>query len=83
MNKKWAYLLTLLLACGMGFAQKPASSNDQQVENQLGNQKDEPPMLGIHWAKGFNPARASKTRTNMVFHNGEIMPSASVHAIFW
>jgi hypothetical protein len=79
---KWICLLTLWLACITLFAQESVNSKDQQVENQLGNQQNEPPMLGIHWAKDFNPARARKN-VNMIFHNGEIMPTVSVHAIFW
>ncbi len=82
MNMKWTCLLTLLLACTTLFAQESVKSKDQQVENQLGNQRNEPPMLGVHWAKGFSPARARKN-VNMIFHNGEIMPAAIVHAIFW
>ena len=81
---KWICLLTLLLACTTLLAQESVNSNDQQVENQLGNQKDEPPMLGIHWAKDFNPIPLRrKGSANMTWHNGEIMPTASVHAIFW
>lgn len=85
MNMKWTCLLTLLLACTTLFAQESVNSKDQQVENQLGNQQNEPPMLGIHWAKDFNPSRGGggKKNANMTFHNGEIMPDASVHAIFW
>src|SRR5258708_10871403 len=86
MNMKWTCLLTLLLACTTLLAQESGNSNDQQVENQLGNQQNEPPMLGIHWAKDFNPSRGGgggKKTANMIFHNGEIMPTVSVQAIFW
>ncbi len=56
------------------------------------NISNEPPMLGIHWAKGFEPnaraaqaAKAAKpTRTpNMTYHGGKIMPTAITQAIFW
>src|SRR5260370_34660273 len=43
-------------------------------------------MLGIHWTKDFNPSRGGgggKKTANMIFHNGEIMPTVSVQAIFW
>ncbi len=49
-------------------------------------------MLGIHWARDFQPnARASRdvqslARTsgaNMTFHGGKIMKTAVTQAIFW
>jgi hypothetical protein len=54
----------------------------------------EPPALGLHWAKGsVNPNRpdidpASKAGAhgkspNMLWHNGAIMSSSAVTAIFW
>ena len=52
-----------------------------------------PPMLGIHWARGFEPlARAHEAPTpeararrspNMTYHGGKIMPTATTEAIFW
>jgi hypothetical protein len=47
-------------------------------------------MLGIHWARGFNPfARVNEARrllrrnVNMTYHGGPIMTSVSAQAIFW
>jgi hypothetical protein len=44
-------------------------------------------MMGIHVAKDTLPIAAVKPvgggTSNLLFHNGEIMPTASVHAIFW
>jgi len=44
-------------------------------------------MLGIHWARGFNPfARISpqqKPGVNMTYHGGPIMASVNAQAIFW
>ena len=49
-----------------------------------------PPMLGIHWAKGFEPAGRLKEghlrrRNNalMTYHGGKIMPTATTQSIFW
>ncbi len=40
-------------------------------------------MLGLHWPKDFQTAPARRSNPNMLFHNGEVMPAAAVHAIFW
>ena len=53
---------------------------------------DEPPMLGIHWARGSSPwARADHeagrhgggNNPDMTYHGGKIMPTANIKAIFW
>jgi hypothetical protein len=52
---------------------------------------EEPPMLGIHWARGFSPwARADHEAgrhgggsPNMTYHGGVIMPTAVTESIFW
>ena len=50
---------------------------------------EEPPMLGIHWARGFSPnARVERdahrgTSPDMTFHGGAIMPTAIITPIFW
>ncbi len=48
-------------------------------------------MLGIHWARGFNPSYrageaqrlAAKSTANMTYHGGKIMPTAVTKSIFW
>jgi hypothetical protein len=50
-------------------------------------------MLGIHWARGFDPfTRANQAQNgpfrkrrspNMTYHGGRIMPSSVTAAIFW
>lgn len=46
-------------------------------------------MLGIHWARGFNPNPRLKSNgwwrrsPLMTYHNGKIMPAAVTEAIFW
>jgi hypothetical protein len=50
------------------------------------NRTNEPPMLGVHWARGAEPARIQTARVNralMTYHGGVIMPTANVHPIFW
>jgi hypothetical protein len=59
----------------------------QDLDQQVG-----PPMLGIHWARGFDhsarashDARTSRPRSSpdMLNHGGKIMPYANTEAIFW
>ncbi len=52
---------------------------------------NEPPMLGIHWTRGFEPSfrmheanRQARSRgALMTYHGGKIMPTAVTEAIFW
>ena len=50
---------------------------------QDGHGRPEPPMLGIHWAKGFAPASKQSKSPDMLFHGGTVMPAANVTTIFW
>ncbi len=84
-------LLPLLLcATGLACAQSITAQDSKSVENL--NVKTGPPMLGIHWARGFEPnfratheAKAAPARrsANMTYHGGKIMPTAVTKAIFW
>src|SRR3979411_1954649 len=40
-------------------------------------------MLGIHWARGFEPFGRVPASPNMTYHGGVIMPSVVSQAIFW
>lgn len=71
--KKYSLLFMTCMASVIAFGQTEGKSDSGH----------EPPMLGIHWTKDFQPAAASQKTPNLIFHNGEIMPTASVHAIFW
>jgi hypothetical protein len=49
-----------------------------------------PPMLGIHWARGFEPAARLREagpgghrNPDMTYHGGKIMPTAATENIFW
>lgn len=59
----------------------PAESNAAETQ---------PPMLGIHWARGFEAnarVKEASKRSNssplMIYHGGKIMPSVIATAIFW
>jgi hypothetical protein len=89
--KKW-FLLSLLICICSTLALGQASSGAPQDLSKL-NGRTEPPMLGIHWARGFDPfARVNEARTgqagrkptpNMTYHGGKIMPTAVTEPIFW
>jgi hypothetical protein len=63
------------------------SAFGQGRQDLSGNNGNEPPMLGIHWARGQDPfARldlGARRTANMTYHGGKIMPTANTTAIFW
>src|SRR5579863_3298386 len=87
-------LPVVLCAAGLALAQSrpnPAPAPNAGSVQDL-NTQTEPPMLGIHWARGFEPnARITrdakgarpKSSPNMTYHGGKIMPTATTKAIFW
>ena len=85
-------MLLLSMLCSAGFAFGQANPSAKPAED-LNPTMAEPPMLGIHWARGFEPnfrasqeAKASRTRStspNMLYHGGKIMPEAVTQTIFW
>jgi len=83
MFRKLLVLPAVLLLAGLSLAQNADSSATRQDLSSL-NGQHEPPMLGIHWARGFTPfARPAKRSPNMTYHGGVIMPSTVSQAIFW
>jgi hypothetical protein len=88
MQKKWLFFVMVFCFAGVCLGQvvdSPAASR-QDLSSLPG--RHEPPMLGIHWARGFDPfARASHSlggnNPDMSYHGGAIMPSTVSEAIFW
>jgi hypothetical protein len=76
--------LSVILSLGLFSFGQDADSEARQDLSALSGQHN-PPMLGIHWARGFDPfARAGKgNNPNMTYHGGVIMPSTVSQAIFW
>lgn len=80
-------LAAMLCAPVVAFAQK-AGTEPEDLNNT-----NEPPRLGIHWARGFDPspratqdAKAGAYRTkspDMTWHGGKILTTAATQAIFW
>ena len=90
--KNWFLLSLLICVCStLALGQAASSSAPQDLSTLHG--RPEPPMLGIHWARGFDPsARVNEAHSgtpfarrtaNMTYHGGKIMPQADSKAIFW
>lgn len=82
---KCLLLLAGLLSGVVCFAQTETTSSNVREDLSSLSTQHEPPMLGIHWARGFNPAaRAPKGNSaDMTYHGGVIMASTVSEAIFW
>jgi hypothetical protein len=84
--KKSLFLAVICLPLfGFGQTAQSSKSAPQYLSGAGG-----PPMLGIRWARGFEPsARLREARSgarrnpNMTDHGGKIMPTAVTQAIFW
>ena len=84
-------LLTAALAVPFySFGQALEPPREPAVEDL--SKTGEPPMLGIHWARGFSPtARVDHEAghhggggsPDMTYHGGVIMPTAVTESIFW
>ncbi|HEV3151696.1 MAG TPA: hypothetical protein VGY94_12115 [Acidobacteriaceae bacterium] len=81
-------LIPMLCAASFAFGQATTAAAPPQDLNPKGG----PPMLGLHWARGFHPdarianeAKTARARRspNMTYHGGKIMPTAVTKAIFW
>ena len=83
---KKLFLCVLLIGAINALGQAGGNNARQDLSTLHG--RPEPPMLGIHWARGFDPAarvnQAGAKRTpNMTYHGGKIMPTAVTETIFW
>jgi hypothetical protein len=85
-------LSLVLCATGIAFGQSPNAQGKGDKSVDYMDVQTEPPMLGIHWAKGFGPqarvvedAKAARPHSNpnMTYHGGKIMPTAVTQTIFW
>jgi hypothetical protein len=68
-------LLALTAGAGAAFAAPP-----EDLTN-----KNEPPMLGIHWSRDAAGGQAARRRSSpdMTYHGGKILPTVNSTAIFW
>src|SRR5262249_5685264 len=75
-----AALALLVTACGQGSSSDVGSQQDALEPST----RHEPPMKGIHWARGQAPASRPPASPNLVYHGGPVMESgAYVEPIFW
>jgi len=79
MRRSALFVAAMLAASGATVA----VAQEDQPEDL--NVKNRPPVLGIHWARGEEPALVARARrsANMTYHGGKIMPTAISKAIFW
>src|SRR5947208_13506752 len=43
----------------------------------------DPPMSGIHWARGQQPAARPSSTPNLLYHGGPVLHGTTVEPIFW
>src|SRR5947209_5735374 len=78
MKKLLVLAAAAAVSCG-GLASNSTSADD--LDTIGGQGAHEPPMLGIHYAKGQGGGGSGSP--DMTWHNGTIMPTAFTEAIFW
>jgi len=88
MFKQWLVLLAVASLGAACFAQVNDSASNNLQDLSTLNVQHEPPMLGIHWARGFDPfaranAPARGNSPDMTYHGGPIMTSTVSEAIYW
>jgi hypothetical protein len=85
-------LVLAILWFALSVAGRALSQPDSNVEDLSGPAGHAPPMLGIHWARGFNPSYLqqhahkggrSKSSPDMTWHGGKILTTAVTQNIFW
>lgn len=77
----------LAAVCLPVFAFGQAAESSKSAPEDL-SKTGGPPMLGIHWARGFEPAarvREGRPKRSplMTYHGGKILPTAVTESIFW
>ena len=78
--RRFAIIVAAALAVCTGDAATTSGAHDDS--SQLAVQ--EPPIGGIHWARGQAPARPGGGSPDLVYHDGPVMTQgAYVEAIYW
>lgn len=84
---------SLLLICLPAFALAQAPQSSHSAPQDLSG-NGEPPMLGVHWARGLQPdtrvreaakggGNGAKKNPDMTYHGGKILVTTTMQAIFW
>ena len=76
--------LVLISVALLPFQSVPLIAQDAQS----GHGNPEPPIAGIHWARGQAPDHGARgggasASPNVIWHGGDIMFTADTTAIFW
>ncbi len=74
-------LAAALAAISCGGPEGPPAASGTSAGALVAQGRIEPPMLGIHWARG--EARPSSGSPLMTWHGGIILPATFVQPIFW
>ena len=69
---------TVAMLAPLNFAQDRSTKDAMEVRNA-----HEPPLMGAHWARDFVRPTRRNNGPNMLWHNGTIMNSSAVTAIYW
>ncbi len=70
---KWVSFATIVLLATAAFAQQPEKMGTNH----------EPPMLGLHMAKGAQTHARRTSSPNLIYHNGPVQHGTTVQSIFW
>ncbi len=80
MKKPFASMVCAVLAVACGQGSELGTSHDALEPSPT----HEPPMRGIHWARGQAPAAKPNRSPNLQYHGGPVMSAgAYVEPIFW
>jgi hypothetical protein len=78
----WAFVICCSFSALAVAQEFRASRHNPNVEDL--NEENEPPILGVHWARDFRPARAARSSNpNMTYHGGRILTTVVSKAIWW
>ena len=78
MKKAWILAAAISVACGGAVGTTSESDNLDAIGGQGAN---EPPMLGVHWAKG--QGGGSTASPDMSWGGGPVLTTSVTEAIFW
>jgi hypothetical protein len=83
-------LMLAILSIALTFSQRAFSGGHSGVEDLSRPAGNAPPMLGIHWARGFNPSylqqhahKGGSSSPDMTYHGGKILTTPVIQSIFW
>src|SRR5437868_1604601 len=60
-----------------------AAQDRSQVDKLEVKPAHEPPLMGMHWAREFARTARVRRSPNMTWHNGAIMTSSTITAVYW